>query len=127
MTAANVAGTGAPDYNFCLAHERVEEMIGVILDALSDYTQSLLKPDNELQVLALIIAFGARIMVYQAAIVNVQKASFLGPVVGESQKICFSVANAMFDLVLQAEILSPGLVGHSVEPPMSSPTLALWC
>ncbi|GES60230.1 fungal transcriptional regulatory protein, N-terminal [Aspergillus terreus] len=94
------------EYNFCLAHERIENMIGTILSALSGCSFQT-EPDTELRVLALVITFGARGTLYQAAIVNVQKASFLGPVVGESQKMGVSAANAMCDVLLQADALNP--------------------
>ncbi|PKY07087.1 hypothetical protein P168DRAFT_315611 [Aspergillus campestris IBT 28561] len=106
MTTANVSGTGAPDYNFCLAHERIENTISMILSALSGRSLQT-DPDKELRVLALVITFGARITLYKVAIVNAQKASFLGPVVGESQKIGVLAANAMCDVLLQAEVLAP--------------------
>lgn len=109
MTVANVSGRGAPDYNFCLAHERIENMIGTILSALSGCSLQT-EPDKELRVLALVVTFGARITLYKAAIVNVQKASFLGPVVGESQKMGVSAANGMCDVLLQADVLSPAHV-----------------
>jgi hypothetical protein len=109
MTSANVAGTGVPDYNFCLAHERIEIMIGAILSSLSS-SALLTEPDVELRVLTLIITFGARIALYNTAIVNVQKATFLGPIVGESQKMGVSAANAMCDVLLQADVLNPNQV-----------------
>jgi hypothetical protein len=105
MTTANVAGTGALDYNFCLAHERIENIISAILSSLSS-SALLTRPDIELRVLTLVITFGARIALYKTAIVNVQKATFLGPLVGESQKMGVSAANAMCDVLLQADVLN---------------------
>ncbi|CAI7646199.1 unnamed protein product [Penicillium discolor] len=109
MTEANVSGRGAPDYNFCLAHERIENMIGMILSALSGCSLQT-EPDKELRVLTLVVTFGARITLYKAAIVNVKKASFLGPVVGESEKTGVLAANAMCDVLLQADVLNPAHV-----------------
>lgn len=109
MTVANVSGRGALDYNFCLAHERIENMIGAILSALSGCSLQI-EAGKELCVLALVVTFGARITLYKTAIVNVQKASFLGPVVGESQKMGVSAANAMCDVLLQADVLDTGHV-----------------
>ena len=63
MTELNVSGRGAPDYNFCLAHERIENMIGMILSALSGCSLQT-EPDKELRVLTLVVTFGARITLY---------------------------------------------------------------
>ncbi|KAJ9483592.1 hypothetical protein VN97_g9799 [Penicillium thymicola] len=109
MTEANVSGRGAPDYNFCLTHERIENMIGMILSALSGCSLQT-ELDKELRVLTLVVTFGARITLYKAAIVNVKKASFLGPVVGESEKTGVLAANAMCDVLLQADVLNPAHV-----------------
>ncbi|KAJ5705156.1 hypothetical protein N7536_000845 [Penicillium majusculum] len=109
MTEANVSGRGAPDYNFCLAHERIENMIGMIISALSGCSLQT-EPDKELRVLTLVVTFGARIILYKAAIVNVKKASFLEPVVGESEKTGVLAANAMCDVLLQADVLNPAHV-----------------
>ncbi|EFQ99791.1 hypothetical protein MGYG_02803 [Nannizzia gypsea CBS 118893] len=104
MTEANVARTGAQDYNFCLTHERIDTKINIILNCISSFI--LLKgPDTEICVLTLVIVLGVRIALYNAAIVNVQKASFLGPIVGESEKIGISAANAMCDVLLEADVL----------------------
>lgn len=128
MTTANVAGTGAPDYNFCLAHERIEIMIGAILSSSSS-SALLTGPDTELRVLTLVIALGARIALYKTAIVNVQKAAFLGPVVGESQKMGVSAATAMCDVLLQADVLNADQVTPSstVQPLQRLPPLLVAC
>ncbi|KAM5444665.1 hypothetical protein MferCBS31731_000119 [Microsporum ferrugineum] len=105
MTEANVARTGARDYNFCLVHERIDTTINTILTYLSSST-FLKGPDTPICVLTLIIVFGVRIALYNAAILNVQKASFLGPIIGESEKIGISAANSMCDILLQADVLS---------------------
>lgn len=106
VTTANVSGAGAPDYNFCRAHERIENTIGMIFSTLSRRSLQT-EPDKELRVLALVVTFGARITLYKTAAVNAQKASFLSPVIGESQKMGVLAANAMCDVLLQADVLAP--------------------
>ncbi|PLN82768.1 hypothetical protein BDW42DRAFT_184610 [Aspergillus taichungensis] len=106
MTTANASGTGAADYNFCLAHERIESTIGMILSTLSRRSLQT-ESDKVLRVLSLVVTFGARITLYKAATVNAQKAPFLSPVIGESQKMGVLDANAMCDVLLQADVLTP--------------------
>ena len=122
-TLSNVSGTGAPDYNFCLAHERIENMIGMVLSTLSECSLQT-DPDKELRMLALVVTFGARITLYKAATVNAQKASFLGPVVGESQKMGVLAANAMCGVLLQADVLAPTHVQYPLDFP-PAPTCLL--
>lgn len=109
MTTANVNKTGGADYNFCLKHEHIETMTNSIFASLPPSTL-LTGPDGELRVLASIIALGARISLYKAAVVNVQKAAFLAPVVGEIRKMSVSAANAMCEVLLRADVLKPNQV-----------------
>lgn len=109
LTTANVTKTGAADYNFCLNHERIEIMTNTMLSFLSS-SALLSEPNIELRVLASVITLGARIALYKTAIVNIQKATFLAPVVGESRKMSVSAANAMCDVLLQADVLNANQV-----------------
>lgn len=109
LTTANVAKISAADYNFCLHHERIEIMINAILSFLSS-SALLTGPDIELRVLTFVITLGARIALYTTAIVNVQKATFLAPVADESRKMSVSAANAMCDVLLQADVLNANQV-----------------
>ena len=103
-TSANVARTGALEYNFCHNHEKIEIMINSILTHLSA-TALLTGPYHELRVLAFIITLGARITLYNTVVVNVQKATFLGPVAGESRKVGIAAANAIAEALIQADVL----------------------
>lgn len=104
MTTSNVTGTGALDYNFCLAHEHIETSINAILSSLMSST-SAPTLDSELRVLALLTTLGARIELYKAAVTNAEKAEFLAPVVGECQRMGVMTANTMSDILLQVDAL----------------------
>lgn len=110
-TSANVAknSTAAAEYNFCLEHERLENMISSILSSLTSM-EARAVVDRELRILALVITYGARIALYQTAIVNVRKAIFLAPVAEESRKISSAAATSISDLLLREEVLNPGQV-----------------
>ncbi|KAI5460569.1 hypothetical protein BGZ63DRAFT_248801 [Mariannaea sp. PMI_226] len=106
MTTANVTGTGAPDYNFCLMHEKMDNSANAILASLMSSSITSKVHGTELRTLVLLITLSARIKLYKAAIINVQKAEFLAPVVSECQRMGVMTANAMSDILLEAEALS---------------------
>ncbi|KAF7562314.1 hypothetical protein G7046_g1832 [Stylonectria norvegica] len=106
LTTANVEGTGAQDYNFCLMHEKLDSSANSLLASLMSPTIASGTDGTELRILGLLITLSARIRLYKAAIVNVQKAEFLTPVVGECQRMGVMTANAMSDILLEADVLS---------------------
>ena len=118
-TSANVANnsTAAADYNFCLEHERLETMINRNLSSLTSI-EACTEIDRELRVLALVITYGARIALYQTAIVNIRKVSFLAPVAEESRRTSSAAATSISDLLLRAKVLNPSQV---LPIPLSSP------
>ncbi|GFF94993.1 hypothetical protein IFM53868_07794 [Aspergillus udagawae] len=91
------------DYNFCLVHEKIGRDITIMCNSLST-PEFLSGPDNELRVLTCIIVLGARIDWFKTAIIGSQKAAFLGPVTKEYRTSCVAVANAMCDLLREANV-----------------------
>ena len=109
MTKKYVSDT-ASDYNFCLVHEKIGREATIMFDSLST-PEFLDGPDTELRVLTFIIILGIRIDWFKTAIVGSQKAEFLRPVAREHQNSCLAVANAMCDLLLQADTTDAKQVG----------------
>ena len=109
MTKKYVADN-ASDYNFCLIHEKIGREATIMFDSLST-PEFLDGPDTELRVLTFIIILGIRIDWFKTAIVGSQKAEFLKPVAREHQISCLAVANAMCDLLLQADTTDAKQVG----------------
>ncbi|KAJ2992877.1 hypothetical protein NUW58_g2022 [Xylaria curta] len=109
FTAANVERTGAQEYNFCHAHETLEGKINSIISLLTSAPPGAAFIDqlNSLQVLALLIALGARIILYTTAPINSKKAGFLRAVVPECRKIATLAANDMCDVLAQTGALRP--------------------
>ena len=101
--------TAAADYNFCLEHKRLEVMISRNLSSLTSI-EACTEVDRELRVLALIITYGARIALYQTAIVNIRKVSFLASAAEESRRISSAAATSISDLLLRAKVLNPSQV-----------------
>ena len=101
--------TAAADYNFCLEHERLENIISSNLSSLTSI-EVCTTFDREIRVLALVVTYGARITLYQTAIVNIRKVNFLAPVAEESRRISSAAATSISDLLLRAEVLNPSQV-----------------
>ena len=112
MTQKFVSGI-APEYNFCLAHARLERSITNIFNSQS--TPELIDSSKaELRVLTLVITLGVRIELFKSAILGSRKAEFLGPIGGECRKSCLAAANAMSDLLLELDFFDPKQVQNNV-------------
>lgn len=116
FTAANVSGTGAIGYNYCCVHEQIDVAINTLL---SEIPPDLIKKssNNETYVLSLIVTLGARIALYNTAIVETQKAKFLRPVAVESRKLGLSASQAICDLICQSGLLEPNNVRTRILSP----------
>jgi hypothetical protein len=103
-TTASITRVGSLDYNFCVVHERIERRINAIQLSLS--SPALLSGIGcELKVLALLITLGARIALYNAAVVKVQRANFLGSATSECRKMGVTTANLLCQLLVQENLL----------------------
>ncbi|KAK2596120.1 hypothetical protein QQS21_006467 [Conoideocrella luteorostrata] len=110
-TATDAAGP-IVKYNFCQAHDRIDHDIGVLASSVTSSTQwSTGNLENELSVLALITVLGARIKLFNTAILHSNMASFLRPVVSECLKQNFLTAKDISDLLLRAQVLEPARFG----------------
>lgn len=113
MTVADVAGVDLPLFNFCRAHERIETAIAtVVRQQLASSPPATLasNPHCELQLLTLLTALGARIQLFNTAVVHGRKAKFLDPIVHECRQENASTAIDMSDLLHHAEVLRPDKV-----------------
>ncbi|KAI1825905.1 hypothetical protein F4861DRAFT_142567 [Xylaria intraflava] len=117
-TIANAEGTGAPDYNFCLAHETLEAKIDPLLSTIASapcedspqkqmQAMQAMQPQDNFRVLALLIILGARILLYTTAPINSRKASFLRAVGPECRKIAVITANDFCATLSQSGLLHP--------------------
>lgn len=112
MTQKFVSGI-APEYNFCLAHAKLEKSITNVFNYQS--TPELVdSPKAELRVLTLVITLGVRIELFKSAIIGSRKAEFLGPIGGECRKSCLAAANTMSDLLLEIDFFDPKQVQYTV-------------
>ncbi|RDL39999.1 uncharacterized protein BP5553_04339 [Venustampulla echinocandica] len=93
----------ASDYNFCIVHEKIRGQASIAFNSLST-PEFLDRPDPELRVLTFIVILGVRIDWYKTAIIGSRKAEFLTSAAREYRNSALAVANAMCDLVLQADI-----------------------
>lgn len=118
MTKKYVSDT-ASDYNFCYVHEKIGRQVTVVFNSLS--TPELLDPpDTELRVLTFIIILGIRIDWFKTAILGSQKAEFLSHLTTEYQNSALVVANAMCELVLQADVTDVKRVCALLLPPKNT-------
>jgi hypothetical protein len=114
-TTANVEGTGAYDYNFCPTHETLELKIDLLLSVIASRPTaegSQHQQPSNFRVLALLIAFGARILLYATAPINSRKAGFLRAVVPECRKIAVVTANDFCAALSQSGLLHPDRVSR---------------
>lgn len=119
-TAADSAGPTV-EYNFCRAHDRIDQEIGILVSGLASTQSSAAGHlDSELSVLAMIIVLGARIQLFNTAILHGSMASFLSPVASECLQQNVSTSKDISDLLLQAQVLDPAKVSYSLQYSCSS-------
>lgn len=103
-TATDAAGPTV-EYNYCHVHDRIDQEIEIIVSHLSCTHLSTGSLDNEVSVLAMIIVLGARLQLYNTAILHSGMAGFLRPVVDECLQQNVSTAKDISDIILQAQVL----------------------
>ncbi|KAF1978071.1 hypothetical protein BU23DRAFT_525735 [Bimuria novae-zelandiae CBS 107.79] len=109
QTLENVTRTGSADYNYCLSHELLESAISVIF-ASSSVSDAKTNAGTVMGVLTFIVALSCRISLYKTAALYARKAEFLNTVTDECWRLAASAANAICDVLLQANALDPGQV-----------------
>lgn len=92
-------------YNYCHIHDRIDQEIGIMVSRLASTHLSTQPIDNELSVLAMIMILGARIQLFNTAILHSGMAGFLKPVVDECLRQNVSTAKDISDIILQAQVL----------------------
>jgi hypothetical protein len=103
-TAIDAAGPTV-EYNYCHAHDRIDQEIGLLVSRLASTQLSAEDVDNELSVLTMIVILGARIQLFNTAILHSSMAGFLKPVVAECLQQNVSTAKDISDMILQAQVL----------------------
>ncbi|KUL84184.1 hypothetical protein ZTR_07176 [Talaromyces verruculosus] len=103
-TAIDAAGPTV-EYNYCHAHDRIDQEIGLLVSRLASTQLSAENVDNELSVLTMIVILGARIQLFNTAILHSSMAGFLKPVVAECLQQNVSTAKDISDMILQAQVL----------------------
>jgi hypothetical protein len=103
-TALDAAGP-LVKYNYCHNHDRIDHEIGNMVSHLASTHLSTRPVDNELSVLAMIMILGARIQLFNTAILHSSMAGFLKPVVDECLRQNVSTAKDISDIILQAQVL----------------------
>ncbi|KAG6354280.1 hypothetical protein INS49_004885 [Diaporthe citri] len=110
MTTTAVSGVDLPAFNFCRTHERLETKIGTIVTQwLTSSPSSALSsgPHCELRVLALLVALGTRIQLFNTAVYHGGRSKFLHTITYECREESVSSAIDISDLLCYAEVLRP--------------------
>lgn len=102
-TAVDAAGS-LVKYNYCHNHDRIDQEIGIMVSHLATHL-STRHLNNELSVLAMIMILGARIQLFNTAILHSNMARFLKPVVDECLSQNVSTAKDISDIILRAQLL----------------------
>ncbi|KAI1073980.1 hypothetical protein F5B20DRAFT_565114 [Whalleya microplaca] len=104
--------SGKVVYNFCHHHAGNNSDIGILVSWLTRDSTSAISssPDWVLRILAMIIALGARIQLYNTAIIWGERAKFLSPATIRCQTQNVSTAKDISDILLQAEVLDDSKV-----------------
>lgn len=113
MTIAAASGVDMPSFNFCRTHERIETKIGTIVTQwLTSPSSSALSsgPHCELRVLALLVALGTRIQLFNTAVYHAGRSRFLHSITHEFREESVSSAIDTSDLLRYAEVLRPDKV-----------------
>ncbi|KAL2284649.1 hypothetical protein FJTKL_08747 [Diaporthe vaccinii] len=110
MTTRAASGVDMPSFNFCRTHERIETKIGTIVTQwLTSPSSSALSsgPHCELRVLALLVALGTRIQLFNTAVYHSGRSKFLHSITHEFREESVSSAIDTSDLLRYAEVLRP--------------------
>lgn len=113
MTTRAASGVDMPSFNFCRTHERIETKIGTIVTQwLTSPSSSALSsgPHCELRVLALLVALGTRIQLFNTAVYHSGRSKFLHSITHEFREESVSSAIDTSDLLRYAEVLRPDKV-----------------
>ncbi|RYP83360.1 hypothetical protein DL769_001384 [Monosporascus sp. CRB-8-3] len=99
-------------YNFCHYHDRIETEIATLVSHLTAIPASaaVAQPGDEMLVLAVIIALGARIQLYNTAILHGRMAKFLDPAANECRRQNSSTAHDISDILLRVDVLDSSKV-----------------
>lgn len=99
---------------------RIDQEIGILVSRLASTQLSAESVGNELSVLTMIVILGARIQLFNTAILHSSMAGFLKPVVAECLQQNVSTAKDISDMILQAQVLDNTRVSYTFQCGLSA-------